>query len=166
MILVFGEITPKTFASQNAERISLLVARPIEVLSIILTPFVKIFGAIFKFTSRLLGSKREDIVSEEELRTIVTMGRKEGILAKESARIMENILDFEGTKVTEIMTPDANIAMIDGNKKLKQVIDFIIKTPYSRYPVYSKDKDDIVGILDVDDILKYLKNKKLNKPEK
>jgi len=162
LILVFGEITPKTFASQNAERISLLVARPIEILSIILTPFVKIFGVISKFTSSLLGSKKEEIVSEEELRTIVTMGRKEGILAKESARIMENILDFEGTKVTEIMTPDANIVMIDGNKKLKQVIDFIIKTPYSRYPVYSKDKDDIIGILDVDDILKYLKNKKLD----
>jgi len=102
------------------------------------------------------------VVSEEELRTIVTLGRKEGILAKESARIMENVLEFEGTLVTEIMTPDANIVMIDGNKKLKQVIDHIIKTPYSRYPVFAKDKDDIVGILDVDDVLKYLKNKKLD----
>ncbi len=162
LILVFGEITPKTFASQNAERVSLLVARPIEILSTILTPFVKIFGAIAKFTTKVLGSKKEDVVSEEELRTIVTLGRKEGILAKESARIMENVLEFEGTLVTEIMTPDANIVMIDGNKKLKQVIDHIIKTPYSRYPVFAKDKDDIVGILDVDDVLKYLKNKKLD----
>ncbi|MBT4375841.1 DUF21 domain-containing protein [archaeon] len=162
LILVFGEITPKTYASQNAEKISLLVAKPIDFLATALSPFVKLFGFISKFVSKVFGSKSGESLSEEELRTIVTMGRREGILAKESARIMENILDFEGTKVTEIMTPDANIEMIDGNKKLKQVIDFIIKTPYSRYPVYSKDKDDIIGILDVDDILKYLKNKKLD----
>ena len=161
LILVFGEITPKTFASQNSERISLIVARPIELLSIILSPVVKVFAVISKIMSKLLGSKKEAQLSEEELKTIVTMGKDEGILNKEAAEMMQNVLEFKGTKVTDVMTPDANIEMINGQEKLKDVIDFVVKTPYSRYPVYVGNKDKITGILDVDDVLRYVKNKKL-----
>jgi Mg2+/Co2+ transporter CorB len=162
LILVFGEITPKTFASQNAERISLIIARPIELLSIGLLPIVKVFELISKLMSKILGSKKESEISEEELKTIVTMGAKEGILNKEVAEIMHNVLDFKGTKVTEVMTPDAKIKMIDGKKQINEVLDFVVKTPYSRYPVYLDSKDKIIGILDVDDVLEYMKNKKLN----
>jgi len=75
LILVFGEITPKTFASQNAERVSLTVARSIEVLSYILSPFVKIFSFISWIMSKLLGSKKEQDLSEEELKTIVMISK-------------------------------------------------------------------------------------------
>ncbi len=160
MILVFGEITPKTFASQNAEKISLLVARPIEILSIVLSPFVKFFEMIARFMSRLLGSKKESGLSEEELRTIVTMGAEEGVLNKEAANMMHNILEFKGTDVTEVMTPKIDVEMIDGNKRLDEVIDFVVKTPFSRYPVYLENKNNVVGVLDVDDVLKYIKDKK------
>ena len=68
LILVFGEITPKTFATQNAERVSLIVARPVELLSMILSPIVKVFEVISKFMSKLLGSKKESELSEEELK--------------------------------------------------------------------------------------------------
>lgn len=162
LILVFGEITPKTFATQNAERVSLIVARPVELLSIILSPIVKVFEVISKFMSKLLGSKKESELSEEELKTIVTMGAEEGILNKEAAEMMHNVLEFKGTRVVEVMTPDVNIQMVDGKKQLKDVVDFVVKTPYSRYPVYLESKDKIIGILDVDDVLKYMKNKKLN----
>ncbi len=162
LILVFGEITPKTFATQNAERVSLIVARPIELLSYLLLPLVKIFGLISRFMSKILGSKKEAQLSEEELKTIVTMGEEEGILNKEAAEIMQNVLEFEGTKVTEIMTPEASVEIIDGKAKLRDVIDFVVKSPYSRYPVYLKNRDDIIGILDVDDVLRYAKNKKLD----
>jgi len=161
LILVFGEITPKTFAAQNAERISLAIARPIELLSIALSPIVKIFELITKLMAKILGSKQEKEPSEEELKTVVTIGAKEGILDKESAEMMHKVLEFRGTKVTEVMTPKANMKMVDGNKKLKEVIDFVVKTPFSRYPVYENDDDDVIGILDVDDILRYAKNKKL-----
>jgi len=165
LILVFGEITPKTFASQNAERISLLVARPIEILSIILSPFVWVFEKISKLMSSLLGSKKEDILSETELETIVTMGRKEGLLEKEAADIMHNVLKFGGTTVTEIMTPRVDMIIIDGNKKLSEVLDLIVKTPYSRYPVSVKE-NKIEGILDIDDVLKQVRDKKLSKKVK
>ncbi len=162
LILVFGEITPKTFATQNASRIALAVARPIELLSSLLSPFVWVFSKIAKFMSWILGSKGESELSEEELKTIVTMGAEEGILNKEAAEIMHNVLEFRGTKVTEVMTAKANIEMIDGTKKLRDVINFVVKTPFSRYPVYMGNQDEIKGILDVDDVLKYVKDKRLD----
>ncbi|MBW2997132.1 hemolysin family protein [Candidatus Woesearchaeota archaeon] len=162
LILVFGEITPKTFATQNAERVSLKVARLIERLYYILSPFVKIFELISKLMARLLGTKKEGELSEEELRIIVTMGKKEGILSKEAAEMMHNVLEFKGMKVTEIMTPKADMEMIDGRKKLQDVIDFVVKTPFSRYPVFAGGSDEIIGILDVDDVLKYAKDNRLN----
>lgn len=161
-ILVFGEITPKTFSTQNAVRVSLYMARSIEILSYILYPFVLFFEAISRFMSKLLGSKQEKKLSEEELRTIVTMGREEGLLSREVAEMMHNILEFEEIKVTNVMTPKAKIHMINGNRKLKEVIDSIVKLPYSRYPVYLGGKEKIIGIIDVDDVLKYVKNKKLD----
>ncbi len=162
LILVFGEITPKTYSSQNAERVSLMVARPIEILSYILSPIVGFFELISRVTSRLLGSKQEKQLTEDELKTIVTMGKEEGILTREAADMMHNVLEFRGTKVTEIMTPKADIKMVDAESSLDDVIDFVVKTPYSRYPVHLEDKNKITGILDVDDVLKYTRKKKLS----
>ena len=162
LVLVFGEITPKTLAMQNAEKISLLVAKPIEVLSYIMSPFISFFELISKGISKLIGSGKEENLSEEELKTIVTIGREEGLLNKDIAEMMHNILEFEGTRVEEIMTTKTEIAFVEGDSKLGDVLDYIIKKPYSRYPVYEKIEDQVVGILDVDDILKYVKQNKLN----
>ncbi|MBU2576650.1 MAG: hemolysin family protein [Nanoarchaeota archaeon] len=165
LILVFGEITPKTFAAQNSEKVSLLMARPVEILSIILYPLVWFFEKISKLMLKLLGSSEEDILSETELETIVTMGRKEGLLEKEAAEMMHNVLKFGGTTAKEIMTPKVEIVMVDGNKKLSDVIDKIVKTPYSRYPVFLKE-NEIAGILDIDDVLRQVRDKKLSKKVK
>tara|TARA_Y100000034_G_scaffold28532_1_gene34317 strand:+ start:2338 stop:3567 length:1230 start_codon:yes stop_codon:yes gene_type:complete len=161
LILVFGEITPKTFAVQNAERISLFVARPIEILSFILFPFVKLFEFISKFMSKLLGSKKEKELSESELRTMVSMGRQEGIISKEAAEMMHNVIKFEKTKVKEIMTLKQDVEMMDESSSLKSVLNFIVKSPYSRYPIYKQNKNNVVGVIDIDDVLRYVKNKKL-----
>jgi putative hemolysin len=162
LILVFGEITPKTYASQNSEYVSLKVAKIILWLSVILTPVIYIFEKISKLMSKILGSKGEQKLTEEELETIVTMGRKEGILEKEAAEMMHNVLKFGQTTADEIMTPRVNMVLINGENKLNDVLDLIIKTPYSRYPVYLGNRDKIEGIIDIDDVLKQVKNKKLN----
>ena len=114
---------------------------------------------------KVLGSKKEDVLSRIELETIVTLGRKEGILEKDAAEIMHNVLKFEGTTVQEIMTPKVEMLMVDGNKKLSEVLDYIVKTPHSRYPVFVKE-DEIEGILDIDDVLKQVRDKKLSKKVK
>jgi len=158
LILVFGEITPKTFATQNAERISLLVARPIEVLSYVLFPVVKILEGLTSFLHRF-GSKEG--LTEEEIRTIVSMGYEEGILKKDIARMMHSLLEFEDIRVEEVMTPKTDMIFVNADSKLKDVIDYIIKSPYSRHPAYSRNKDNIVGILDIDDVVDYIKKKRL-----
>jgi len=165
-ILLFGEITPKTIASNNAEQISLKIAKFVKGLMLLFTPFIVVFEWLSKHVISLFGSSSESQVSEEELKTIVTMGRDEGILSHEAAEMMHNLLEFEGTKVTEIMTPKTDILMINAGEKLADVMDFVIKKPYSRYPVYEKNKDNIVGILDIEDVLKYAKDQKLDKKVK
>jgi len=75
---------------------------------------------------------------------------------------MKNILDFRNTKVVKVMTPKNSIEFVDGEKTLQQIINFVVKSPYSKYPVYVGDDDKVVGILDVDDVLRYAKNKKLS----
>jgi len=165
LVLIFGEITPKTFASQNSEKVSLIAARPIEILSILLAPFVWFFEKISNIMLKILGSGEGESLSEAELETIVTMGRKEGLLEKEAADMMHNVLKFGGTTVKEIMTPKIDMIIIDGNKKLSEVLDLIVKTPYSRYPVSIKE-NKIKGILDIDDVLKQVRNKKLGKKVK
>ncbi len=161
LILVFGEIVPKTIAINKAEKISLIVAGPIEALSYVLHPLIIFLDAISSTLSKIAGSKEEAQLSDEELKTIVTMGKEEGLLSSEAAEMMHNVLEFEG-RVTKIMTPEPDVKMIDGKKSLRNIISYVVKMPYSRYPVYLKNKDNVVGILDVDDVLKYVKNKKLS----
>lgn len=162
LILIFGEITPKTFATQNAEKVSLFIARPVELLSIMLFPVAWFFELISHGMLKLTGSKKEKELSEEELKTVVTMGVKEGILNKEAAEMIHNVLEFEHTRVTQIMTTKASMEMVDAGAKLKHVLNFVVKKPYSKYPVYSGNKNKIIGVLDIDDVLKHLKNKNLN----
>jgi Mg2+/Co2+ transporter CorB len=162
MILVFGEIAPKTYASKNSVNISLKSARTIEILMKVLAPFVWFFSKITGFVNKLSGPEGEKLVSHEELRTFLTMGRKEGILDKDEAEMMHNILDFRDTKVVDVMTHEDEIEMINGEKKINEVIDFIVKSPFSRYPVYLKERDNVIGIIDVDDVLKSIHEKKTN----
>ena len=90
------------------------------------------------------------------------MGKREGILSKDVAEMMHNILEFKGTKVTAVMVPAASIEMVDGNKKLRDVLNHIIKSSFSKHPVYLDNKDNIIGILHVDNLLKYVKNKRID----
>lgn len=160
MILVFGEITPKTFAAQNASKISLTVARPLEILMKLIAPIVWFFEKITGFVNRLSGNQKGKEISEEDLKSFLSMGRKEGVLDKDEAEMMNNILEFRDTKVDEVMTAEDEVEMLDGTKTIAQVLEFVVKSPFSRYPVYLKERDNVIGIVDVDDILKAIHEKK------
>ena len=162
LILLFGEITPKSYAIQNATKVSLMVAPIIELLQKILSPIVKSLEYISLKLTRIMGVKKEKRLSEEELSTIVTMGVKEGILDREAGEMIHNLLEFEDTHVKEIMTLKDDMQMIDGRQKLRKILNFIIKSPYSKFPVYTDKQDNITGILHIDDVLRYLRNKRLD----
>jgi CBS domain containing-hemolysin-like protein len=163
LILVFGEITPKSYAAQNAVSMSLRVARPIEIMSKILFPIVRAFEALTNVMMRLFGSKKGERLTEDELKTIVTMGAEQGVIRKKVAGMMESLIEFEKTKVNEIMTPRSDAMIIDGTRSVGEVLDFVVKTPYSRYPVYQKEEGNIIGIADVDEILAAVKSGRLKK---
>lgn len=163
LILVFGEIVPKTFAAQNAVKVSLIVARPLEILMKILSPLIWFFSVITGFVNRISGNKSSEKLSEADLKSFLMMGRKEGVLDKDEAEMMHNILDFKDTKVNEVMTAEEEIEMIDGDKKISQVLEFIVKSPFSRYPVFLEDRDNIIGVVDVDEVLRALHDKKMSK---
>jgi Mg2+/Co2+ transporter CorB len=162
ILLIFGEITPKTLAVQNAEKISLKVAKYIMFLSYLFLPFIFIFENISKLISKMLGVKKEDPLSEDEIRAMVTMGRDEGLLSKEAAVMMHNLIDFENTKVSEIMIPKQKVKLVDGDRTIKDLLSYVVKHPYSRYPVFEDKEDNIVGVLDLDDLLDFIKDEKMN----
>jgi putative hemolysin len=153
IILTFGEILPKTFAIQNAEKISLLVAVPIHYLSILFYPLIIFYSSITKLVSRWVRPKVEKKISEEELKIILTLSR-------EAAKIMHKVLDFEDMPVIKVMTPKEQMKTIDGDLKIDEAIDVISRYGHSRYPVYFEDEDNIIGIVDVDDVLRAIKEKK------
>jgi len=159
LILIFGEITPKTYAAGNSTKVALISARPIEIFSILIYPIVKFLSVMSKLMSKILGVE-EELISEEELKTLVTIGKNEGVIEKEAADMMHNVLEFGETKVTDIMTPRPDMVTIDGDLKINDALSFILKTPYSRYPVLTGE-NKVEGILDIDDVLKCIKNKKL-----
>ncbi len=163
MILVFGEIAPKTFAAQNAVKVSLIAAIPLEFLMKLLFPFVWFFEKITNFVNKLSGTKDKKEVSEEELKSFLVMGRKEGVLDKEEAEMMHNILEFKDTKVVDVMTHEDEVDMVDGDKRINEIIEFVVKSPFSRYPVYVGERDNVIGVVDVDDILKVIHEKKTSK---
>jgi len=160
LILVFGEITPKTYATQHAEKISLAVARPIEFLTLFLWPLVKFFELISFAISKLLHSVDfQEEITEEDLRTIVVMGAKQRLLQKQAVGMIHNLLNFKDISIAVIMTPKRDIKAVKGTDKLKDVINFVVKNKYTQYPVYIRGK--LTGIINIDDILKFAKGKSL-----
>jgi Mg2+/Co2+ transporter CorB len=160
MVLMFGEITPKSYSTHNSERVALRVARTVEIITKILFPIVRSLEAFSNLMMRIFGKKGSEKLTEDELKTIVTIGAEQGIIKREVAGMMNSLIKFEKTHVGQVMTHKDEMLMIDGSKTIGEVIDFVVKTPYSRYPVYLENEDNIVGIVDVDEILAKLKSGK------
>ena len=157
IILIFGELTPKTLAMRYAEQISLTVAPLIRALSAILFPLVVFFEVIAKAITRLFGRGGGDKLTVEELKTIVAVGHEEGVIDKKLAKIMKNVLEFRDTKASDVMTPVDKIRTVKSGGTIADVIRYVNRTPYSRYPIRKGSK--IVGILDVDDVLRVVSTK-------
>lgn len=159
LVLVFGEITPKSYAIQNAEKLSLLLARPLEILEIILWPAVVIFENLTTMVNKLTGEKKPSL-TEAELRSVIIMGKEEGVLDKEATERLNSVLDFEKTTVKQIMTPKAQVITLNANFTIQQFLDSVLDSPFDRYPLYEQNHENIVGILDVIDVIRALKDKK------
>ncbi len=155
VVLIFGEVTPKNIASSNSEKLSLKVARPIKFLDFILKPIsfllVKITGAITKlFVSE---EDNSNIVTEEDLKTIVDVSEEQGVINNEESEMINNVFEFGNSDVEDIMTARTNMQAVQVDASIDEIKDVLINTNHSRIPVYGKNIDNIVGILHMKDIV-------------
>lgn len=159
LILVYGEITPKSFAIQNAEKIALWIAGPIANLSNLLFPIVRIFIAIANFFIKLLGGKtmtEGPFMTEEEMKTMVTLGKEEGVIEEEEKEMIHSIFEFGDTVAREVMVPRPDMVCVKSDSSLKKALSLIMQAGHSRLPVYQDNLDNIVGIIYAKDVLKYI----------
>ena len=162
VILIFGEITPKTYAANNAERMSLRIAPYVSRWTDIAYPVVKVLLPLTNRLTRLLGGNvenTEDLVTEAEIRQMIDVGEKEGVLEENEREMIESIFEFGEAKAKEVMVPRPDVIFVDVNASLEVVLDTVVTSGFSRIPVYKGSEDNIVGLVYAKDLLE-LMNKK------
>lgn len=150
LILIFCEITPKIFASLHSERVALLLSAILKRIVDFLSPVSDFFSKISRRIIILCGGqlgRKYPLVTEEEIKLMIEMGREEGILLEREKEMLHRIFAFGDTKAFEIMVPREKIIAIDINASLAELIDLLDKKIYSRIPVYDKTLDNIRGIM-------------------
>ncbi len=160
LLLIFGEITPKTYAVQNAEAISLLIARPLEIFSIIILPLRRALESVSDLFLPLFKSKyppRVPSVTEDEIKTMITVGEREGVLGEEEKEMIHSIFKFTDTRAFEVMVPRTDMVCLEADATVAEALDLIKKTGHSRIPVYQERVDNMVGTVHAKDILSHFK---------
>lgn len=158
LILVVGEITPKGVAVKNAERLILAFARPLYFVTKVLSPVATALNGIARGFSRLFGGEldRNPFLTGEEFKTLLTMAHEEGSLEEEERERLRNVYEFSDIIAREVMTPRTDMVCVDVAASLETVRGIIVKTGFSRIPVYKENVDHVVGILYAKDLLQYL----------
>jgi putative hemolysin len=155
LLLIFSETTPKTIAARHPEKLALLYARPIQAISWLFTPFVIVLNWIALGFSKIFGGATvsQSLASEDEIRTMISMGHKEGTVEEEEAEMLHKVFEFGNRPVREIMVPRTEVVWVTKGTKLADFLKLYAENPLSRFPVYEDTIDNIVGILAVKDIL-------------
>ncbi|MAG21688.1 MAG: hemolysin [Candidatus Diapherotrites archaeon] len=162
VILVFGEITPKSIAVQNSVAISLIAIRPIKLLSILLSPLIWLLGGVRGLLGRIIGVRENQRMTEQDIKTMVTMGAEAGAINKIEREMIHRIFSFNDIDVEQVMTPSIEMKTIPSGTKIKEIKKLFVETPFSRIPIYDEKKRKITGIFYVKDAWAYLKKKDEN----
>lgn len=155
MILIFGEITPKSLATKNNESIAFGVCHFIRVLTIICRPVVAVLNVISGVFIHLLGGDTENgpTMTEEDLKTIVTVSHEEGVLEDEEKEMIHNVFEFGDTEIKEIMTPRIHVVSVADDVSYNDLMKAFKECQFSRIPVHSDSYDEIIGVLHIKDLM-------------
>jgi len=155
ILLIFCETTPKIIATRHAERVSFTFARPIGVVSWLFTPFVAVLSWIASGFIKLGGGAPlpRSLVSDEEIRAMISVGHREGTVEESEAEMLHNVFDFGDRPVHEVMVPRPEVICIEQGSKVADFLALYAESPLSRFPVYQENMDNVVGILSVKDML-------------
>ena len=158
LVLIFGEVTPKTMASLKAEQIALKYAKIIYVIMIVFTPLIFILDLLSGGILRLFGidpDHRDDSVTEEDLRTIVEAGHEDGVLETEEHKMINNVFDFGDHQAKDIMVPRVDMCFLKLDATYEDFMELYKREKFTRIPVYEETRDNVIGILNVKDLLLY-----------
>lgn len=160
--LVIGELVPKRLAMDNAQKVSMWVVIPLEFIGYITAPFVKFLTISTNFFVKLFGGTAEateNKITEEEIRLMVDVGEEKGIIRDTEKEMIDNIFEFDDTHVSTVMTHRTDIVGLSIDASLHEVLEVISSEHFSRIPVYEDDIDNIVGILNIKDLLTLIDTK-------
>ena len=162
-ILVFGEITPKIYAARHAERVALAGAWVFAVLLFLLTPVTRVLVWISNQLLVRMGSasKRTPLVTEEELRTMIEVGKEEGVFTDDERKMLQRIFRFDETHVREVMTPLARMIAVSRTASADELVEARLEEGKERLPVYEGTQENIVGVIYAKDILYLVREGKL-----
>ena len=155
LLLIFGEILPKTFAARHAEGFALTVVRPLQLIEWALWPFVQVLRLLTTLVSKLTGATANpSLVTEQEIRSLISIGKEEGAVESSEAEMLEKVFHFGDNQVSEIMTPRPEIVSIEQHTTLRQFLPIYAEHYHTRFPVFLDSVDNVIGILSVKDVLK------------
>lgn len=158
LVLIFGEITPKTLATQYSVPLSMIVVYPIWILMIVLTPAIwllnLITGVIYKIF-KVDPTTNGNLMTESELRTMVNVSHEEGVIEPEERFMISNVVDFGDALSKDIMIPRADIVCADVESTYDELVALFMSETYSRIPIYEESKDNVIGILYLKDLFFY-----------
>jgi len=160
LVLIIGDIIPKTLGANNNEVLAPIFAPIIWHLYVAIYPVIKLLEILLKGVNNLVGTKKIPIITKEELKSIVKASEEVGALKEIEKKLVQRIFDFENITVGDVMTRKKSMVLISSDMQIKEVLLLPNTKMYSRFPVYEKDKDNIVGILYLKDTLKFLREGK------
>lgn len=165
IILLFGEITPKTLASLHAEKIALSYAKIIYFLTVILTPVVFIVGKLgngVMYLLRVDPNAKANPMTEHELRTLVNVSQEDGVIEREEKQMIYNVFDFGDSAAKDVMIPRIDMTFVDINSTYDELMEIFREDMHTRFPVYEETTDNIVGIINIKDLILYPKNQEFS----
>ena len=156
VVLIFGEITPKTTATVYSEKFALVYAPVIKVLMTVLTPVIYVVDVLAGFFLRLFHidtKNHKKTITETELRTFVNVSHEEGVIESDERQIINNLFDFGDAEAKDVMIPRIDMVAADITTGYDEILALFRETMYSRIPVYEEEQDNVVGILNIKDLI-------------
>ncbi len=156
LILIFGEISPKTLATLHADSIALAYSGIISFLMKILTPVIYLVNKLamgFLFLLRVDPTKGQNSMTEDELRTIVDVSHEEGVIETEEREMINNVFDFGDAQAKAVMVPRIDMTFADINNTYEELLDIFREDHFTRLPVYEGSTDNVIGIINMKDLL-------------
>ena len=156
VLIIFGEILPKTIAMRSSSQFANIVYYPLRVFMILLHPITLILNGINKFVLKLIPKEEKSFDTEEELEILAELGEEKGSLEEEESDMIRSIIKFDDKTVREVMTPRVDILSLPSDASIDDAMDLIAKKQFSKIPLYRDNIDEITGIIYAKDLVPYL----------